>query len=67
MNNNGMIELRCKKCNKHFMDYMIQFDDTAVVMQSINIKCDRCKKVIVLKRYTEGFLISHSKKGSFKI
>lgn len=67
MNDNKVIELRCKKCNKHFMDYMIQFDDTAVVMQSISIKCDRCKRVMTLKKYTEGYLISHSKKGSFKM
>lgn len=67
MNKDGIVELRCKKCNKHFMDYIIQNDDTAVVMQSISIKCERCKRVMVLKRYTEGFLLSHSKKGAFKI
>lgn len=67
MNNRGTIGLRCKKCNRHFMDYVIQHDDEAIVMQSISIKCDRCKRIMELKKFTEGFVISHSKKGSFKI
>lgn len=67
MNDNKVIKLRCKKCKKHFMDYMIQSDDTAVVLQNISIKCDRCKRVMVLEKYTEGYLISHSTKGSFKM
>ena len=30
-------------------------------------KCGRCKRTLVLKKYTEGYLISHSKKGVFKL
>lgn len=67
MMNNELIEIRCKKCGRHFMDYMIQNDDSVVVMQAISMKCNRCKTVIVFKKYTEGFLISHSKKNIFKI
>lgn len=67
MNENGLIKFRCKKCGRYFMDYIIQNDDDVIVLQAISMKCDRCKKTLVLKKYTEGFLISHSKKGVFKI
>jgi len=67
MNENGLIKFRCKKCGRHFMDYIIQNDDDVIVLQAISMKCDRCKRTLVLKKYTEGFLISHSKKGVFKI
>lgn len=67
MNENDLIKFHCKKCGRHFMDYTIQNDDDVIVVQAISIKCDRCKRILGLKKYTEGFLISHSKKGVFKI
>ena len=27
MDKNGVIEFRCKKCGRHFWDYLIQNDD----------------------------------------
>ena len=35
--------------------------------EAVCMKCDRCKRTLVLKKYTEGYLISHSKKGVFKL
>ena len=67
MDKNGVIEFRCKKCGRHFWDYLIQNDDNLVVVQAVCMKCDRCKRTLVLKKYTEGYLISHSKKGVFKL
>ena len=67
MKENGLIEFRCKKCGRHFWDYVIQKDDDLVVVQAISMKCDRCKRILLFKKYTEGYLISHSKKGIFKI
>lgn len=66
MKENEVIEFRCKKCDRHFWDYLIQNDDELVVVQAVCMKCDRCKRTLVLKKYTEGYLISHSKKGRFK-
>ncbi|WP_075678632.1 hypothetical protein [Roseburia sp. 831b] len=70
MTENKVIEIHCKQCKKHFFDYMIEFEensDKEIVMHGICMKCDRCKRVITLKKYTQGYLISHSKKGIFKV
>ena len=54
-----IIEFRCKKCNRRIMDYMVQEDDNAIVMQGIMIKCDRCKRVINLKKYTQRMIFDN--------
>ena len=41
------------------MDYMVQEDDNAIVMQGIMIKCDRCKRVINLKKYTQRMIFDN--------
>ena len=41
--------------------------DMEVVMSGISLKCERCDRVMVMKKYTQGYLISHSKNGVFKI
>lgn len=46
MNKGNVIEIRCKKCNKLMMEYFVCGDDSAVALQNIGIKCDRCKRVI---------------------
>ncbi|MGN0414954.1 MAG: hypothetical protein ACI4FX_05635 [Agathobacter sp.] len=63
----NVIELRCRKCNKHVMDYTPHGMDTDIVLQGICMKCDRCKRVMTFVKYTEGYLKSHQKKGIFKI
>lgn len=30
-------------------------------MNGISLKCERCDRVMVMKKYTQGYLISHSK------
>ena len=55
---------------KRFFDYLINDDkssDMEVVMSGISLKCERCDRVMVMKKYTQGYLISHSKNGVFKI
>ena len=67
MNKGNVIEIRCKK---RFFDYLINDDkssDMEVVMNGISLKCERCDRVMVMKKYTQGYLISHSKNGVFKI
>lgn len=67
MNKYKVIEIRCKKCNKLMMEYFMSGDDSAVVLQNIGIKCDRCKRVMMLKKYSEGMMKEHSENGIFKI
>ncbi|MCR5103949.1 MAG: hypothetical protein K6B68_05775 [Eubacterium sp.] len=50
------IELRCSKCNMKLMDYMIQNDDTACALNGVCLKCSRCKRVIMLMKYTEAVI-----------
>lgn len=61
------IELRCRKCNKYIMNYTLTGDDSAVVLQNIEIKCDRCKRIMRLMKYTEGVLRLQAKDGILKI
>ena len=65
--NRNVIEIRCKKCNKLMMEYFVCGDDSAVALQNIGIKCDRCKRVMILKKYSEGMMKEHSENGTFRI
>lgn len=64
---NEIIELRCKQCKQRVMDYMVTGDDEMIVLQNLTIKCCRCKRVMMLKKYTEGVLRMHSVKGTYRI
>ena len=59
------IELHCKECNQRFFDYMVTGNNETIVLQGISLKCTRCKRVLVLKKYTEGILLKHSKNAKF--
>lgn len=67
MNKENVIEIRCKKCNKLIMEYFMSGDDNAVVAQNIGIKCDRCKRVMLLKKYSEGMMKDYSDNGAFRL
>ena len=67
MQDGKVIEIICKKCNKLMMEYFMSGDDSAVVLQNIGIKCDRCKRVMILKKYSEGMMKEHSENGIFRI
>ena len=54
------IVIRCRKCNQRMFDY-ISGD------VQLEMKCCRCKRVFVMKNYTESFLRTRSKNGEFKI
>ena len=61
------IELHCKECNQRFFDYMVTGNNETIVLQGISLKCTRCKRVLVLKKYTEGILMKHTKNAKFYI
>lgn len=67
LNKDKVIEIRCKRCNKLMMEYFMGGDDSSVVLQNIGIKCDRCKRVMILKKYSEGMIKEHSENGIFRI
>ena len=49
------------------MDYTLCQDDDRIVLQGITIKCNRCKRVMMLKKYTEGMIRKRVDKGVFRI
>ena len=49
------------------MDYLVTGNDEQIVLHNIIIKCNRCKRVMVLKKYTEAILKQHEKNGKFMI
>lgn len=65
--NRDYIELRCKECKQRLMDYTLVGEDDRIVLQGITIKCYRCKRVLMLEKYTEGILRQHSVKGTYRI
>ena len=65
--NRNYIELRCKQCKQYIMDYTLSQNDEEIAVQHITIKCHRCKRVIAMKKYTEGIIRKHSENGMFGI
>lgn len=61
------IELHCKECNQRFFDYLVTGNDETIVLQGIMLKCSRCKRVLVLKKYTEGILRMNSVQDKYNI
>lgn len=57
------IDLYCKNCNKSFkIAHVISGDDSTPVLQNKVIKCHHCreKRVLILKKWTEGDLIKRA-------
>ena len=55
-NSTDTIELRCNKCNMKIMEYKLQHDDKACALNGISLKCTRCKRIMILMRYTEAII-----------
>ena len=61
------IEIHCRKCNQRLMDYTLSEKDETIVLQGITIKCTRCKRMLVMKKYTEGVLRKDSRDAVFRM
>lgn len=63
------IEIRCRNshCNRLFMNYFVTGNNVNLNLGGFELKCDKCKRVIRLKKYTEQMLIVQSEKGVFKV
>ena len=67
MNNREIIDIRCRRCNRLMMQYYTCADSNGIVLQGIGVKCERCKRVVVFKKYTEEMIKHRIDNGSFKI
>ena len=62
------ITFYCKNCKKSLhMSYILTGNDDAPVLPSVTIKCTCCKRVLMLKKYTEKKLLEHAVVGRFYI
>lgn len=57
------IEFYCKKCRcSMHMSYIVTGNKEKQVMDGIVLKCRTCKKVSVMKKYTEGLFVAGADK-----
>ena len=63
------IEIRCKRpnCNRLLFKYCVSGSDIELHMECFEWKCEKCKRVLRLKHYTEQMLIEHSDNGVFRV
>lgn len=59
-NTKDKIVIRCKCCNQRMFDY-VSGD------MHIEMKCSRCKRVMVLKNYTEDIIRAKAKYGEIRV
>lgn len=66
---NKKIEIRCKRhnCNKLFMNYYVTGKDVELNLEGFELKCEKCKRVLRFKNYSERLLVEESEHGIFKI
>lgn len=63
------IDIRCrnKHCNKLFMVYHITVSDKILEMEGFELKCEKCKRVLRLRNYTEKMLLERAERGVFRV
>lgn len=66
---NNKIEIRCKshKCNRLFMNYYVTGENVELNLQGFELKCEKCKRVLRMKKYSESILVQQARDGIFKI
>ena len=63
------IEIRCKKerCNRLFMNYYIDESSSEIVLQGIELKCEKCKRVLRLYNYNAEVLKKQCSNNVLKV
>lgn len=63
------IEIRCKthKCNRLLMNYYVTGENVELNLQGFEIKCEKCKRVLQLTKYTEKMLQKQAVAGVFRL
>lgn len=57
------IKVRCQKCKKCLFCYSMEENGNRVVVHNISLKCERCKRMISLKHYTEKIVMCNMVNG----
>ena len=63
---NNRIEIRCRRCNKLFAYYYLpdaQTRQTELNMDGLEFKCEKCKRILRPKNYTEQSLFKNIDSG----
>lgn len=63
------IEIRCRRtnCNRLFMNYYPTGENVDLNLTGIEIKCEKCKRVLRLKRYSEAMLVKYAEDGVYRV
>ena len=63
------IEIRCRRhnCNKLFMNYYVTGENVVLNLQGFELKCEKCKRVLRLQKYTEQLLKSNAVDGVYRV
>lgn len=55
------IDFYCRRCRCSMrVSYTLSGDPEAQVLKGITMKCHTCKKVVTLKKITEGQVVAHA-------
>lgn len=49
------------------MNYYVTGENIDLNLQGIELKCEKCKRILRLKKYTEQMLVRHAVDGVYKI
>ncbi len=66
---NKEIQIRCKRpyCNKLFMIYHPSAYNNGLCLAGVELKCEKCKRVLRFKNYTDAVLEKHARDGVFYV
>lgn len=63
-----IVDFYCKKCKKSLKaGHLLTGCNDTPVLPNTFMKCHHCKRVIILKKWTEGMLIERSEGGIARI
>lgn len=63
----SMLPLLCQGRDLFTMNYYVTGNNVELNLGGFELKCEKCKRVLRLKNYTETMLIEHSSNGVFKV
>jgi len=60
-----IVKIKCKKCNMTICQYEPQEQHNAPALGGGIFKCQRCKRVLAFKNYTDQMIRRDAKDGNF--
>ena len=63
------IEIRCRRhnCNKLLMNYYVTGENVVLNLQGFELKCEKCKRILRLQKYTEQLLKNNAVDGVYRV